>query len=104
MHAAFELGFATLIAPLRFNDILPKPNYLSSISKKKLPKWYRSLVSQVDKLNIYEAYYKTGWTRKLSKQVRKELAPTLINAVTAVWYIAYNEANNKDNTLITDKS
>ena len=104
MHAAFELGFATLIAPLRFNDILPKPNYLSSISKMKLPKWYRSLVSQVDKLNIYETYYKTGWTRKLSKQVRKELAPTLINAVTAVWYLAYNEAINKDNTLITDKS
>ena len=95
MHAAFELGFATLIAPLTFNGLLPSTDYLSNITKGKLSSWYRSLAQQIDKLNIYGSYYKTGWTRELSKLIKGILAPTIINAVTAIWYSALKEANTK---------
>lgn len=91
-HLAFELGFASLIAPLSFFDLNPKNEYVTSISKEKLGKWYRNIAQQVANLHIYDKFYETGWTLKLSSEVKNELAPTLINAVTAVWYSAYQEA------------
>lgn len=91
-HAAFEMGFATLIAPLGFNDLNLPYEYISAVSKKKLGPWFRSIAQQVAKLDLYSAFYETGWTLKLSSQVKKELAPVLINAVTAVWYSAYQDA------------
>jgi hypothetical protein len=95
-HAAFEMGFATLIAPLGFNDLALDSEYISAITKKKVGPWFRSMAQQVAKLNIYDTFYKTGWTLKLSNQVKKELAPTLINAVTTVWYCAYQEATKSE--------
>jgi hypothetical protein len=90
-HAAFEIGFATLIAPLGFYNLDPT-TYISSLTKQKLDTWFRNMAQHVDKMNIYNRFYKTGWTLKLSNQARKELAPILINSVTAVWYSAYAEA------------
>ncbi|MEI9914397.1 MAG: hypothetical protein WDN66_05510 [Candidatus Saccharibacteria bacterium] len=94
-HAAFEMGFATLIAPLSFTDIMPATDYVSAISKQHVGPWFRSVAQQIVKLNLYDTFYETGWTMKLSGKLTKELAPTLINAVTAAWYCAYEEANPK---------
>ena len=91
-HATFEIGFASLIAPLSFKDLAPATDFVSSLSKKSLSTWYRALAQQVARWNLYDNFYKTGWTLKLSSQAKKQLAPTLINAVTAVWYSAYQEA------------
>ncbi len=92
-HAVFEMGFATLIAPLTFSDIKPATDYISNVSKKKLGPWFRSVAQYVANMNIYDNFYDTGWTRKLSSQAKNELAPILINAVTAAWYCAYQEAH-----------
>jgi hypothetical protein len=86
------MGFATLIAPLGFNDIDPATDYIKSLASSKVGPWFRGLAQQVAKLNLYDNFYKTGWTLKLSSQATKELAPTLINAVAATWYAAYQEA------------
>ena len=41
---------------------------------------------------IYEQFYKSGWTPKLAKVVRRELVPMIVNTVTLVWYAAAAEA------------
>jgi hypothetical protein len=94
-HAAFELGFASIIAPLSFYDLSPDHELLDAISPKKLGVWYRNIAQQIAKLKLYDKFYEKGWTVKLSSEVKNELAPTLINTVTAVWYSAYMEANKK---------
>ena len=91
-HAAFEMGFATLIAPLGFNDLEPDSEFIKALTKEKVGPWFRKIAQQVAKLNLYDNFYKTGWTLKLSNTAKKELAPTLINAVTTVWYCAYQES------------
>lgn len=99
-HAAFEVGFATLIAPLSFFDIAPPTDYITALSKSKLGPWFRTVAQKVALLNLYETFYETGWTRKLSNQARKELAPILINSVATVWYSAFLEASGQKKTTI----
>lgn len=94
-HASFEIGVATLIAPLGFNDMLPATELIASLAKQNVGSWFRSIAQEVANLNLYEDFYSKGWTVKLSNRVREQLAPTLINAITAVWYCAYQEAKAK---------
>jgi len=41
---------------------------------------------------MYDTFCDTGWTPRLAKQVRRELMPRIINAVTLTWYAAAQEA------------
>jgi len=88
-HLKFELGFASLIAPLKFTGIIPKKKNLKHMNAKEISKWYRDLAKDVVKLNLYNDFIDQGWTIKLSQKAQKRLAPILINAVTKIWYNAY---------------
>jgi hypothetical protein len=92
-HASFEFGIATLIAPLSFQNMAPTDELIEKLKEQDIASWYRSIAQEIAKLNLYDDYYKTGWTIKLSNKVKNELAPTLINAVAALWYKACDEAN-----------
>ena len=93
-HLAFELGVATIIAPLTFSDTLPSEEFIESLSNADLNDWFRDVARSVADLSIYEEFYAKGWTVKLSHKVKEELVPIIINSVTTVWLIAYKEANN----------
>jgi hypothetical protein len=91
-HAAFEWGVATLIKPLRLRYALPTSKELQSVSSTNLGSWFRKTAQVVADLGMYDDFYKYGWTAKLTRQVRQELAPTLVRTVTLVWYSAAREA------------
>lgn len=91
-HASFEFGVATLIAPQKFGEIFPTREDIDKISKDGLGVWFRKVAKQVTKLKIYDKFYETGWNMKLSHQIKEQLAPIIINAVTLVWLQAYKEA------------
>ena len=43
-------------------------------------------------LNMYDDFYKRGWTPKLAKTVRLELAPKMAKLVTLAWFMAAKKA------------
>ncbi len=91
-HASFEIGFATIIAPLSFSDFKGARKLIKVLTKENIDNWFRTIAQEVAKLRLYDDFYKNGWTLKLSHRVKDQLAPTLIDAVTSVWYCAYKEA------------
>ena len=93
-HAAFELGVATIIAPLTFNDIMPTKEFISSLSNTSLSVWFRKVAKKVVSLNIYNDFYDKGWTVKLSHKVKEDLIPIIINTVTTVWLEAYKQSKD----------
>ncbi len=95
-HVKFELGFASLIAPLKFGETKLKKKSLKLMNQKEINKWYRDTAKEVVKLNLYKDFIKEGWTIKLSQKAQKKLAPILINAVTRIWYNAYIESHKKN--------
>lgn len=91
-HGLFELGIATIIAPLGFGEAVPKHEDVELLQEIGYVEWFRRAAREIAALEMYERYYRTGWTPKLAYQVRHVLGPTIVKTVTLTWYCACTEA------------
>lgn len=91
-HAAFESGVAMLIAPLHVRHCSPNADKIRRFTEQSLDKWFRETAQEVARLELYDTFYKSGWTIPLARRVRSQLAPALVQAVTLAWYGAVLEA------------
>jgi len=91
-HAAFEWGVAVLIAPLKFRKAAPTADKIAEFDMMSLGQWFRKTAQEVARLELYDAFYSTGWTLPLARRVRRQLAPILVQAVALVWYGAARDA------------
>ena len=91
-HGLFELGVASLIAPLGFIDAVPSEAELAKARKRGLTNYYIDVAQDIAHLKMYEKYYQTSWTPQLAYQVRHKLGPTIIRTVTVIWYLAAVDA------------
>lgn len=85
-HLAFEWGVSVIISPLRLNRAMPSDADLLEFRSKGIAQFFQQRALEVAELNMYENFYKAGWTPKLARQVRRELAPLIVSAVTLAWY------------------
>ncbi len=91
-HATFELGVATLIAPLTFKESLPTKADINNIETSNVIEMFNKTAREVAVLDMYHNYIKKGWTPKLAWQVRHRLGPALIRTVSLTWYKAMFDA------------
>lgn len=85
-HLAFEFGIAIMISPLRIRLGRPADADLIDFRHKGIGELFRTRAKQIADLQMYEAFYKSGWTPKLAKQARRELIPLIVSTVTLAWY------------------
>lgn len=91
-HASFEMGVATLIAPLNFGEAQPTKRDIERMRKLGPVEWFRRTAREVAVLDMYHAYYQKGWTPKLAYQVRHQLGPAMVRTITLTWYMAVCDA------------
>lgn len=91
-HGMFELGVASLIAPLTFSEVTIGRSYVEDFQKCGVKDWFRHTAREVAVLDLYENYYKKGWTPKLAWQIRHKLGPIMVRSVMMVWYAACLES------------
>jgi hypothetical protein len=91
-HFAFEWGVGTLMLPMKLTKAVPTAAELAEFEALPLQIWFRKVAQGVAGLELYDAFYKSGWTIPLARRVRRQLAPILVRAVTLVWYGAIREA------------
>ena len=53
---------------------------------------FKRKAREIAALNMYESYYQNGWTPQLARQVRRQLAPSIVQMVALAWYSAAEEA------------
>ncbi|HWZ65179.1 MAG TPA: hypothetical protein VNX65_00090 [Patescibacteria group bacterium] len=95
-HGLYEWGVAATIAPLVLKKGYPNGNELIRVRDEGITPLFREAAAHIYSLNMYEAFYKSGWTRKLVRQTRAELAPLLVKIVALAWYAAaYKAYGNK---------
>lgn len=87
-HAMFEAGAYAVIAPLRLQRALPSPRDLELVATQGIVGLFRQLAEEIATLKLYERYSVGGWTQRLSKDVRQELAPRMVRAILMAWYSA----------------
>lgn len=102
-HFAFEWGVAVIIVPLRLRLGRPDDAELFEVRQKGVVRLFQERAQQVADLGMYEKFYKSGWTPKLAKQVRRELVPIIVNTVTTTWYSAVLESQQVKKTRQTRK-
>lgn len=91
-HWWFEIGIAFLIKPLSFGEAKPTKRELKQFMEIGLNEWFKRTAREIAVLDMYDVYYKKGWTPTLAYQVRHKLGPSIIRSVTLAWYAALCEA------------
>lgn len=94
-HAMFEAGAYALIAPLKLAKAAPRQKDIEKILAHGVVPVFQDFVREVSRLYLYERFYKRGWTHSVSRDVRKELAPRMVQMVTLAWFAASQEAKVK---------
>ena len=85
-HVLFEIGIATAIAPLKLDNARPNGNERIRVENEGIVPYFQEVLAQVHGMKLYEGFHKHGWTRRLARKSRHELAPLIIKTVTLAWY------------------
>ncbi len=91
-HSLFELGIATMIAPLTISEAQPTERELKLILELGVAEWFKRTAREIAVLDMYNRYQQKGWTTKLTYEVRHKLAPLIVQAITLAWYSALVDA------------
>lgn len=91
-HGLFEMGVATIIAPLTLSETVPSNEDISNARAVGITEWFRRAAREVAVLDMYKNYYRKGWTPKLAWQVRHKLGPVIVQTVALAWYLAARDA------------
>lgn len=91
-HYMFELGFSTLIAPLRLTYAKPTQQDIKTVLEIGPIELFKRTAREIALLNMYEKFYARGWTPQLARTARRELAPRIVKTVTLAWYCAAHYA------------
>jgi hypothetical protein len=87
-HFLFEIGAAMLFAPMHPKFGRPNTYDIKTLKHIGYEEYFKRIAREVALLNMYEEFYKRGWTPKLAQTARKELAPLMGSTVALAWYQA----------------
>lgn len=87
-HIMFEIGVASAIAPLRFDNAAPTGNDYIRVENEGFIPLYREAIAQVYGMHLYDTFHRKGWTRGLARKVKQDLTPLIIRVVCLAWYDA----------------
>lgn len=88
MHSLFELGVATIIAPISMKESLPTEHELSEALVIGQAELFKRAAREVAVLDMYERFLKKGWTPRLVVDTRQKLGPIIAKTITLSWYIS----------------
>lgn len=91
-HIWFEWGVAVAIAPLTYRKLAVRKEDIQELREYGLEQLFARKAKEVAALKIYDDFSKTGWTPRLSRQVRNQLLPIVVRTVTLAWFAACTEA------------
>lgn len=93
-HMNFELGiaFALLIFPIRpiFSEY-----ELSRALRLGPVEYFKSEARAVAELDLYERFYREGWTNDLALIIKNQLAPRAASCIGLLWLMALLEAGQQ---------
>jgi hypothetical protein len=91
-HALYEMGVATIAAPLGMSEALPTSERLEEARELGPIEIFKRSAREIAVLDMYTRYQKRGWSTKLIYDTRHKLCPVIVQTVTLVWYLALVDA------------
>lgn len=91
-HALYEMGVATIAAPLGLGDSMPTQEKIDEAVELGAIELFKRAAREIAVLDMYTRYQKRGWTTKLIYDTRNRLCPTIVQVLTLTWYLAVVDA------------
>lgn len=91
-HGHFEIGVATIIAPLKLKDGYPTEMEFEFAKKNGIRDMIKFQAKYIYNLDMYNRFYQTGWTTKLGNEVKRDLVPAIVKSVSLAWALAADNA------------
>jgi hypothetical protein len=91
-HTMFEAGAYMIMMPLKLTSAFPTNEDLAMVRELGIGEYFQRVAREIGARGMFDSYLKTGWTPKLARLVRKEMAPKMVSMVTIAWYIALIDA------------
>jgi len=100
-HFAFEWGVSAILLPMRMGKrTTPSAIEKDLVRELEATEYFLRLAKEVAAYDLYEDFMKNSWTPGLAKKVRQQLVPTIVKAVTLIWYKAAADAADSRNKQI----
>lgn len=94
-HGLFEIGIAFIMLPIGYNRLKPSSYDLKEARQLGSVEYFKRKARYIADLNMYQSFYKKGWTTQLARQAKSELIPEITKTVTVIWVLALDEASNR---------
>ena len=91
-HGVFEVGFAVILKSLKLDNKPPKEDQIKHFEAHSIGEWFRQTAQDIARMELYDDFHANGWSLPLTRRMRRELAPAIVQAVTLVWYGACIDA------------
>ena len=91
-HHLFEGGSAFIMRPMNTKFGKPTAYDVKLLHHLGIEEVFKRYARDIALLDMYERFYRRGWTTKLARDVRDELAPRMMKVVTLAWYQAMLDA------------
>lgn len=88
VHVNFEAGVTSALVPLRLAHAVPSAIEVAYAQQHGLVDVFATTARAIADLNLYERFYRTGWTGTLVRDVRILLLPQMIKTVSLAWLLA----------------
>jgi hypothetical protein len=94
-HGLYEWGVAAIIAPLRLRRGYPTEADAKRVMEVGSVKIFQEAAREIYELKMYDRFSRKGWTRKLARETREQLAPIIVRTIALAWYEALARAEGK---------
>lgn len=94
-HFMFEFGFASALAGARYDSLAPSVEQCASIESDGFMAYFERAIHEVYGFEMYESFYRHGWTRRLARQSKQQLAPLIVTTVALAWYDALRHVEDR---------
>lgn len=92
LHSMFELGVATILAPLTMSEAAPTERELENVRQIGITELFKHAAREIAVLDMYDRYRRRGWSTKLIYDVRHRLGPIITQTLCLTWYAALVDA------------
>jgi hypothetical protein len=94
-HGLYELGVAAIIAPLRLRRGYTTKAERQRVLKDGIVSVFQEAAREIYELKMYDRFSRKGWTRKLARETREQLAPIVVKTIALAWFEALSRAEGK---------
>ncbi|MCA9348747.1 hypothetical protein KC878_01220 [Candidatus Saccharibacteria bacterium] len=91
-HWWFEWGVTAIIKPLKMHNAMPTEYDIKTVKHLGIEEFFKRTAREIALLDMYDRFYKRGWTPSLAKDVRRVMAPLISRTITLAWHSAALEA------------